>query len=694
MGCAASLMWPRGARAETVDAGAGRPCDSPSLFASFLKSLTPESLMTIDRIGSPSSRPVSTPQTQRAGPPPPASESRPAAPTGASTFQRAPATPVSLGATPPSVSRAQADADVQEYRSRQAVSEEAADVFMAEKLATNRADPRYGADVVAQLSPFELNRVYGAAKVEDQGAVADAIKAGVAQGTLSQRDLERAARVGARQSTGLDLALAGTDPLAASQTQSAIATLETAKATLSAAETRLTENLAVGARLVTDDQKAAAIAAFREQNADLYTNVAAAEDALLSSLQSNAGALDAATLTEGYTALAGTRHASTALDWAAERARTHGPDAGLEGIVAASLPTVAATAAATGQPPPATFRSELEAKLAPFMDPAATVVGAASTAWDFKGTAEDLKGALDNFTALATGTAKPDDLEALGKEWNETSRLGKAIAVAGLAYDLYGAATADGAGERLEHLISASTDAAGILGGLAQAGRLGSEVLGVSASTVGRIATRFIPAMGTVVSLAYGRLAENGVTLGSTVGVAGDLISAAGSAISATGVGALPGTAITAVGTGVSIVGDGITAVTNDVGLQREREAMWRAANERLPADQRIGEETMGYLRGGIFNRQSWRDGGTGALPDLPPDVLQRAIEGGHLDALRDLEDELIDQVNLEAFPNRSTMNTTELLEANLARADELDAKVKALFDVQAPALLAELEGQ
>lgn len=612
-----------------------------------------------------------------------------------STFKAASTAPVALSATALPASKAAAAADVAEYRANQAVSQELADERLSEKLGARKTDPLYSADVVSQLSPFELNRVYDAAKLEDKAAVAGAIKAGVSQGLLSQRDLERVAKLGARDGTGLDEALAGADPVATAATEAATATLEAAKTKLTEAEAKFAENLAVGSRLVTDDQKAAAIAAFREQNASLYDDVAKAEDGLLTSLQTNEGKLTEATLVDGYTALAGTRHAEAALNWAAERARTNGPTEALEGIVAAALPTVSATAAAKGEAEAATFREALETKLAPFMDPAAAAVGAASTAWDFKGKAESIKGALDSFMDLATGTATPDDLEQLGKDWAESSKLGKALAVAGLAYDLYGAATADSSKERIEALISASGDAATIVGGLAQAGRLGSEVLGVSAATIGKVASRFLPGLGAVTSIAsaWDRYAKEGISVGSTVGIAGDLISAAGSAITATGVGALPGEAVTAVGTGLSLVGDGITAVTNDRQTQAEREAMWRAANERLPADQRIGDATMGYLRGGLFNTQTWSDGGAGALPDLPPDVLQRAIEGGHLDALRDLEDELWARVPNEVFPERASMSTVDLFEHNLAHEAELTAKVQELFAAQAPALLASLEG-
>ncbi|MCU0697292.1 MAG: hypothetical protein MUC96_12260 [Myxococcaceae bacterium] len=656
--------------------------------------------MAIDRTSDRSSTTSQSSHASRAEatrpPEPPKVEARRPIDQTRSTFKAASTTPVALSGTVSAATETVAR-DVAEYRAYQGTpNEPLADARLAEKLAARKDDPRYGADVVGQLSPVELNRVYAAAKPEERGAVVDAMRAGVAQGTLSARDLDRASRLGARTASGLDQALAGVDPAATAEVRAATAALDTARATLTAAETRFAEHLAVGADLATDAQKAAAIAAFREQNAGLYEDVAKAEDALKASLEANPRALSETTLVEGYARLAETRHAEAALNWASERARTNGPTEALEEVVAAALPTVAATAAAAGEVDAQSFRAQLEAKLAPFMDPALAVAGAASTAWDYKGKAEALTAALRGFTALATGTAKPDDLEQLGKDWNESSRLGKALAVAGLAYDLYGAATAETSQARIEALIAASGDAATIIGGLAQAGRLGSEVLGVSTKAIGQYASRFLPGLGAVTSLAsaWGRYAQDGFTVGSSVGILGDLVSAAGSAITATGVGALPGQTITAVGTGVSLVGDGITAVTNDRQTQAEREALWRAANERLPADQRIGEETMGYLRGGLFNGQTWRDGGTGALPDLPPELLQRAIEGGHLDALRDLEDELAEQVLYEVLPNRGSMSPGDILAFDQANEARIWGTVQERFEAQAPALLERLEGR
>lgn len=608
-----------------------------------------------------------------------------------STFKASSTAPVALSGAAAKEAVAH---DIAEYRAyRDTPQEDLADARLAEKIATKKADPLYGADVVGNLSPVELNRVYAAAKPEEKGAVVDAMKAGIAQGTLSPRDLDRASKLAVRSGSGLDEALAGVDPAATAEVEAATAALDAAKTKLTEAETKFAEHLAVGASLATDDQKAAAIAAFREQNAGLYSDVTAAEDALKTSLETNAGKLSEATLVDGYTKLAGTRHAETALDWAAERARTNGPSEALEGVVAAALPTVAAAEAAKGEVAAQTFRDQLEEKLAPFMDPALAVAGAASTAWDYKGKAESITGALDGFMKLASGTADPDDLTKLGKDWAESSTLGKALAVAGLAYDLYGAATADSSKERVEKLLAASGDAATIIGGLAQAGRLGSEVLGVSSSTIGNYASRFLPGLGAVTSLAsaYGRFAEDGFTLGSSVGALGDLVSAAGSAITATGVGALPGETIAAVGTGISVVGDGITAVTNDTQNQAEREAIWRAANERLPPEKRIGEETMGYLRGGLFNTQTWADGGAGALPNLPPELLQQAIEGGHLSELRGLEDSLWEKVPSELFPARDAMSISERLDHDIAHEQEIEAEIQKRFEAQAPAFLASL---
>lgn len=142
------------------------------------------------------------------------------------------------------------------------------------------------------------------------------------------------------------------------------------------------------------------------------------------------------------------------------------------------------------------------------------------------------------------------------------------------------------------------------------------------------------------------------------------------------------------------MLGDGLTAVANDRQSQAEREAIWRAANEGLPPEKRIGEETMRYLRGGIFNTQTWKDGGTGALPDLSPELLQRAIEGGHLEALRRLEEEIYLGVLDEVNPNRGTMLPGASLEYDLAHADEITSKTQQRFEEQAPALLAQLEGK
>ncbi|MER2566923.1 MAG: hypothetical protein ABTQ32_39725 [Myxococcaceae bacterium] len=652
--------------------------------------------MAIERTSS--DRTSSTSQTNRTERPKPPEPPKVEAPKPLdqtrSTFKPSSAAPVALSGAAVSAAKEAVAHDIAEYRAyRDTPQEDLADARLAEKIAAKKDDPLYGADVVGNLSPVELNRVYAAAKPEEKGAVVDAMKAGVAQGTLSPRDLDRASKLAVRSKSGLDEALAGVDPAATAEVEAATAALDAAKAKLTEAETKFAEHLAVGASLATDDQKAAAIAAFREQNASLYTDVTAAEDALKTSLEANAGKLSEATLVEGYTKLAGTRHAPAALDWAAERARTNGPSEALEGVVAAALPTVAAAEAAKGEVAAQTFREQLEEKLAPFMDPALAVAGAASTAWDYKGKAEAITGALDGFMKLATGTAKPDDLEKLGKEWAEKSPLGKGLAVAGLAYDLYGAATADTARERVDSLLAASGDAATIIGGLAQAGRLGSEVLGVSSSTIGKYASRFLPGLGAVTSLAsaYDRFAENGLTVGSSVGALGDLVSAAGSAITATGVGALPGETIAAVGTGISIVGDGITAVTNDTQNQAEREAIWRAANDRLPPEKRIGEETMGYLRGGLFNTQTWADGGAGALPNLPPELLQQAIEGGHLSELRGLEDSLWETVPSELFPARDAMSIGERLEHDIAHEQEIAAEIQKRFETQAPAFLASL---
>lgn len=607
--------------------------------------------------------------------------------TSVSTFKAPTRTPLSL--TSPAASRAAADADVTEYRQNQAVSQELAETRLAEKIGARKDDPLYCADVAGQLGPYDLSRLYSAAKVEDKGAIAGAIKAGISQSLISERDVKRAASLSAREGTGLAEALAGADPVAMAETQAAATALDTAKTALSIAEARFVEHVSVGDGLVTNEQRAAATAAFREQNAKLYEDVSKAEDALRASLEANEGKLSESTLVDGYTRLAGTKHAEAALDWAAERARTEGPSEALEGIVAAALPTAAATATAKGTAPES-FRAQLEAKLAPFMDPAA-VEGAVETAWDFKDKAETIQGALESFTALANGTAKPDDIAKLGKEWAEQSTLGKAIAIGGLAYDLYGAATADSAKETIDSLLSATEDAATILGGLAQSGRLGAEALGVSSEAIGKYAGRFVPALGVVTSLAsaYSRYQTDGVTLGSTVSIAGDLVSAAGSAISATGLGTLPGEVITSVGTGISLAGEGISAVVNDATNQAEREAIWRAANEKLPPEKRIGEETMGYLRGGISNSQTWADGGTSTLPRLPPELLQRAIESGHLGDLERLEEDLRAQVQEELVPKG--LLPFESFNYVGEHADELGAEIQKRFEEQAPALLEEL---
>lgn len=660
--------------------------------------------MTIDRTnGSSSASQLNS--TRRTEPTPPTAKAEapktPHVPAiEKSAFEGTKPAPLSLSPTLGG-SRTEAAQDVAEYqetRREHGDGDEtrAAAERLADKMAKRQNDPSYLADVAGALSPVQLSEVYGAAT--DKDAVIGAIKAGVSLGTIADRTIERAAKAGVAKGTGLDTALSeaglnetGEAKAATAEVEAAQATLDAAKAKLEAAETKFAETIAAGATLVTDEQKAAAVAAFREENAGLYEDVAKAEDALLSTLQANEERLDEATLTEGYTKLAGTRHAEAAFDWATERARTHGPSEALEDIVSLATPTLAATAAAAGTPPD-TFRKQLEEKLAPFLDPAKVAAGVVVKGWDYKQKAEGLKGALESFAALASGTAKADDLEKLGKAWTEKSKLGKALAVAGLAYDLYGVATADSAKERIEKVIAATGDAAGIIGGLAQAGRLGSEVLGVSSATIGTVASRFLPGLGAVTSLAsaYGRYSKDGFTVGSTVGIVGDLIAAAGSAVTATGVGALPGEAITAVGAGISMLGDAITAVATDRKSQDEREAVWRAANERLPPDQQISDEVMAYLRGGIFNLQTWTDGGTSNLPNLPPESLQKMIKGDHRYEVAELFEKILKEETEKALPDASTIPSV-VLDAPRELMEEIEARAKARFEKEAPAFIDQL---
>ncbi|MFT3713214.1 MAG: hypothetical protein QM817_36630 [Archangium sp.] len=655
--------------------------------------------MAIESVGNRSSNSVSSTTSNTPAKPKPAPAKPPPQPakgfSGVSTF---------AGKTQPAAAVAPAPADVEASREEGLAD---ADAYLSSgnvetlgnALAAHPADPAYGAALMGELvtnAPASISELCRAGKTTE---VADALAAGLKAGTVSPRDVERAYASGRRYGTGLDVALAQTGALegvkSTNAATDAIKALETAKTALAAAETTFAEDLAIGAPLATDAQKAAATAAFREQNAGLYDAVAKAEDTLRDTLAAGEGTIAEPTLEAGYTALAGTKYAETALDWASQRARTNGPSEALEGVVAAALPTVAATAAATGTSPD-DFRARLEDKLRPFMDAGATAVSAGQTAWDFKKKGEDLKGAIDAFGALASGTASETEIKTLGEQWAEKGKLGQALAVAGLAYDLYGAATADSTKERIQSVIAATGDAASIIGGLAQAGRLGSEVLGVSSQTIGTVAGRFVPALGAVMSVASAveRWNQDGLTLGSGVGIAGDLISAAGSAMSATGVGTVPGEVVTALGTGISVLGDGITTVTNDRESQARREALWTAANAKLPADQRIGEETMRYLRGGLFNTQTWVDGGAGALPELAPEVLQRAIETGHLDDLRDLEDRISDEVLDEVNPNRARQSPGEIMDFDLAHADEISAKIQERLDAEAAQYLETMISQ
>lgn len=378
-------------------------------------------------------------------------------------------------------------------------------------------------------------------------------------------------------------------------------------------------------RALSDPQKSAIVAEFRKD--EVFKKEQKAADDLKASLESPENAQSPAELKKGYLALARSGHAMAALEWAHAQAKaspTRPIDPELEEIAATAAETVAPGIMAESDSASAGL-AKLEKLLKPFVDNAKD--GSA------------VSDALDTAKKAASGNYTP--LKHLTKEWNESSRLAKALGVISIVAGAKSARDNIQTGEYIsavKELAESGADGLAMVAGASKAlanSAKGGRLVGLAAKNLATISARLLPAVGAIASGASfadrvktAREGQStGETVGNVVGMVGDLVSIAGSTIeSIPGPGGMVGVAINASGTLVGLLGDGVSGYFARDANIREEQALFTQANLRLAPEERLGPKTIEYL-----SEHQWT--GTYGLPyGLSAKDLQTLIENGKLE--------------------------------------------------------------